>query len=107
MCEVDGDGLMGCPPVPDFWLVKYHFTSTFSDVHKIKNSFTRLGFRVFEYENDPYRVHIKISHTKPTYLTLWFLENDELIKQRRLKVTYYVHNTRSYKRKKCQTSSTN
>jgi len=36
----------------------------------------------------------KISHFKPKIMTLWIMKNSDLIKQFRLTITEYTHNTR-------------
>ena len=86
-----GDGLIP-PPVPHFWLVKYKFTTSFSDLHRIKKSFIQSGFRIFDNKEEP--MLFKISHFKPKIMTLWLMKNSDLIKQFRLTITEYTHNTR-------------
>jgi hypothetical protein len=81
-----------CPPVPHFWLVKYRFTSSFNDLRTIKNSFTALGFQVYDHSDE--LCTIKVSHMRPKFISLWFLQNSDLIKDRRLTLTEYTHNTR-------------
>ena len=97
MCKVDGDGVMRCPPIPEFWRVKYHFTASYTDLRKIQNSFFELGFGVLAYEDDI--CYIKVYHYQPKYMSLWILQNDELIRKHRLKVERYIHNTRGQRKK--------
>lgn len=94
---MDGDELLTCPPIPEFWLVKYRFSSSYSDLRTIQQSFFDLGFGVLAYTDEI--GYIKVYHYKPKYMSVWLLQNDSLIKKHRLTVERYLHNTKS-KRKK-------
>jgi hypothetical protein len=89
-----GDGSMSHPQVPDFWLVKFHFTVSFLDIKKVKESFLDLGFRIFDHVEEQYEICIKVCHMHSKYMTLWSLKNQDLIQKNRLKIEYYIHNTR-------------
>lgn len=85
------------PPVPHFWLVRYHFTTTYLELNIIRNSFSKLGFGVVNYTADVNGLHIKVWHTKPAKMSFWFLMNSDLIKKNKLVISDYTHNTRKNK----------
>jgi hypothetical protein len=90
---MDGDGaVMRCPPMPEFWRVKYHFTTSFQELRLIQRSFSDMGFGVLACEDDI--CYIKVHHYQLKYMTLWSLTNGELIHKHKLKVERYIHNTR-------------
>lgn len=77
-------------PVPQFWLVKYKHTASFTDLHTLSQSFVKMGFRVY-YRSEDF-LTIKISHTSPKYLSLWIMTNGDILHKLRLKITEYTHN---------------
>lgn len=89
---MDGDGVNRCPPIPVFWLVNYKFTTDYQGLRKIQRSFTDLGFGVLAYTEEI--SYFKLYHYKPKYMSLWIMQNDELIRKYRLKVESYTHNTK-------------
>lgn len=89
---MDGDGVNRCPPIPAFWLVKYHFTASFQDLRKIQQSFADLGFGVLAYTDEI--CYFKIYHYRPKYMSLWIMQNADLISKYRLKVETYTHNSK-------------
>jgi hypothetical protein len=94
MCEVDGDGLMGCPQVPEFWLIEYGWDTRPDDVKRILHTLQEMGFRI-HIKSYP---TIKISHSKKKYISVWMLKHSEMILKNKLRIKYYIHNTRRSKK---------